>query len=136
MRSESGDIWRRPNYFDVLGARAAYGRVFGVEEGIPGARGVVLSHRLWQTRLGGDMSIVGQTLQINAQTVTVLGVATPGFLGASPTTAAADVWIPTSAPAAVAPELASLDSPLVPAFDVIGWYRTTVVASSTDACHR
>ena len=66
------------------------------------------------------MSIVGQSLQINAQTVTVLGVAAPGFLGASPTTAAADVWIPTTAPVVVASELASLNSPLVPTFEVIG----------------
>jgi len=109
-----------PNYFDVLGARAAYGRLFGVEERTPGARGVVISHRLWQTRLGSDVSIVGTTLQINAQTVTVLGIAAPGFLGASPATAAADVWIPTTAAVGVAPELAGLDSPLVPAFDVIG----------------
>ena len=109
-----------PNYFEVLGTRAAYGRVFGAEERTPGTRGVVLSHRLWQTRLGGDVSIVGQSLQINAQTVTVLGVAAPGFLGASPTTAAADVWIPTTAPVAVASELASLNSPLVPTFEVIG----------------
>jgi hypothetical protein len=49
-----------PNYFEVLGTRAAYGRVFGAEERTPETRGVVLSHRLWQTRLGGDLSIVGQ----------------------------------------------------------------------------
>ena len=109
-----------PNYFEVLGTPAAYGRLFGAEERTPGTRGVVISHRLWQTRLGGDVSIVGQSLQINAQTMTVLGVAAPGFLGASPTTAAADVWIPTTAPVAVSSELASLNLPLVPTVEVIG----------------
>jgi putative ABC transport system permease protein len=121
--SESQRVWGHlttPNYFEVLGARAAHGRLFGAEERTPGGRGVVLSDRLWQTRFGGDVSIVGESLLINGQTVTVLGVGAPGFLGASPTTAAADVWIPTTAPVAVAPELANLDSPLVPAFEVIG----------------
>ena len=121
--AESMRVWGHlatPDYFDVLGARAARGRLFGTEERTPGARGIVLSHRLWHTHLGGNASIVGQPLQINGQTVTVLGVAAPGFLGASPTTAAADLWIPTTAPVAVASELASLHSPLAPAFEVIG----------------
>jgi hypothetical protein len=122
-RADAERVWGHlatPNYFAVLGARAAYGRVFGAEERTPGARGVVLSHRLWQTRFGSDVSIVGQPLHINGQAVTVLGVAAPGFLGASPTTAAADVWIPTTVSIAVASEVASLNSPLVPAFEIIG----------------
>jgi macrolide transport system ATP-binding/permease protein len=121
--AESLRVWGHlatPDYFEVLGTRAARGRLFSTEERTPGAHGIVLSHRLWQTRLGVNASIVGQSLQINGQAVTVLGVAAPGFLGASPTTAAADAWIPTTAPVAVASELASLHSPLVPAFDVIG----------------
>ena len=121
--ADSQRVWGHlatPNYFEVLGTRAASGHLFGADEYTPGARGVVVSHRLWQTRLGGRESIVGESLQINGQAVTVLGVAAPGFLGASPTTAAADVWIPTTAPVAVASELVSLNSPLAPIFEVIG----------------
>lgn len=123
-----------PTYFDVLGTRAAVGRLFGPEERTPGARGVVLSHRLWQTRLGGDPSVVGQAIRVNGQAVTVLGVTTPGFLGASPTTATADVWIPTTAPAEVAPELAGLHAPLAASFDVIGRLHAAVsVAQAEEA---
>ena len=110
-----------PAYFDVLGVRAMLGRVFEAEEQTKdAAQAVVLSYRLWETRFGADASVVGQSIRLNGQSVTVVGVAPPGFLGASPTTSAADVWIPTTAPERVAPELANLRAPLARTFDVIG----------------
>lgn len=110
-----------PNYFSVLGARAARGRLFGVDEERPGAgQVVVLGHGLWQSRFGGDPGVVGRSIEVNGQPAIVVGVAEPGFAGAAPTTASAELWIPTTAPARTAPELQSLRDRRSANFNVIG----------------
>jgi predicted permease len=127
---ESLRVWGHiatPDYFDVLGTRASIGRTFGADEAIPGAaRTVVLSDRLWGSHFGGDTSLVGRLIEVNGESVTLIGVASPGFLGASPTTSAADIWIATTAPVAMAPELATLRNPVAPAFELIGRLRPGV----------
>ena len=65
------------NYFAVLGVLPARGRLFAEGDG----NAAVLNHDYWTRRLGGDDSVVGRTLQINGQPVTVVGVAAPGFQG-------------------------------------------------------
>ena len=67
----------------------------------------MIGDRLWRSRFGAEPSIVGQSMRVNGQLVTVIGVTPPGFAGASPMTAAADVWMPTTAAAHVAPELSA-----------------------------
>jgi predicted permease len=64
------------NYFSVLGVQPAVGRFFTAEEDrTPGAHPVVvISFPLWRGRFGGDLSIIGQTLKINAHTFTIVGV--------------------------------------------------------------
>jgi predicted permease len=71
------------NYFDVLGVQPALGRGFLPEEDqTPGARPVVvISYNCWQSRFGGDASIVGRQITINNQPFTVVGVAPKGFIG-------------------------------------------------------
>lgn len=71
------------NYYDVLGVKAAAGRLLTPEDDrLPGAGTVaVLSHDFWQSRFSGDRSIVGQTVRLNGQPMTVVGVAQPGFHG-------------------------------------------------------
>ncbi len=82
------------NYFSVLGLSAAQGRTFLPEEDdTPNARAVVvLSHDLWQRRLGGDPNLVGGTLKLNDVRYTVVGIAPEGFGGTTPDPV--DVWIP------------------------------------------
>jgi macrolide transport system ATP-binding/permease protein len=122
--AQSQRIWAHlatPDYFEVLGTKAAFGRVFGAEERLPGsAQVIVISDRLWRTRFGSDPFLVGRALRVNGQAMTVIGVAPRDFLGAAPTTAAADAWIATTAPAHVAPELGRLRDSRAAAFDVIG----------------
>jgi len=43
------------------------------------SRVVVLSYALWQSRFGGDTRILGQTLRVNAEPFTVIGVMPQGF---------------------------------------------------------
>jgi predicted permease len=82
------------NYFDVLGARPAVGRLFGAGDSEePGASPVVvLSYRFWTRRFKSDPAIVGQTLQLNGQPFTVVGVASERFQGTR--IFAGDVWVP------------------------------------------
>ena len=83
------------NYFDVLGVKAARGRTFLPEEDrTPGTNPViVVSHGLWQRRLGADPQIVGKTLSLNNQSFTVIGVAPENFRGTF-AIGAADFWVP------------------------------------------
>jgi macrolide transport system ATP-binding/permease protein len=95
------------SYFSTLGARPALGRFFDAShEALGQAPVIVLSNRFWQDRLGGDPAIVGTTLRINNQPATVIGVAPNDFLGASPFLFPADIWMPVTVSAGVAPELA------------------------------
>ena len=71
------------NYFEVLGVRAARGRLFGpAEDRVPGEHPVlVLSHTAWSERFGSDPGVVGSTVRVNGHPFTVLGVAPAGFRG-------------------------------------------------------
>ena len=63
------------NFFSVLGAKPALGRLFLPEdEGGRGAIVILLSDGLWRRRFGADPSIVGQTVRMSGATVTVAGV--------------------------------------------------------------
>ncbi|HEX5081529.1 MAG TPA: ABC transporter permease [Blastocatellia bacterium] len=68
------------NLFTLLGVDVKLGRTFLPEEERPGAnRIVVISHGLWQRRFGSDANIIGQTIALNNEPYTVVGVAPPGF---------------------------------------------------------
>ena len=67
------------NLFDVLGVQPMLGRSFTPEEDRPGVDVAVLSYGLWQTRLGGDRSIVGRAITLDRRPYTVVGVMPPGF---------------------------------------------------------
>jgi len=95
------------SYFPTLGVGAALGRVLNADDDRPGrAPVVVVSYRFWRNHLGSDPAAAGKPLTINGQPCTVIGVTPEGFQGASPMLLVADVWLPLSVGAAVAPELA------------------------------
>ncbi len=61
--------------FDV---RPALGRAITADDDAPGAPRVLLvSHRLWQTRFGGDAGIVGRAVTLNGGAATIVGVLPP-----------------------------------------------------------
>jgi putative ABC transport system permease protein len=71
------------NYFAVLGVQLAAGRLIQPNEGR--GRGdapvVVLSYEYWQSRFGGDPSIVGRPVRLGNQPFTVIGVSSRSFRG-------------------------------------------------------
>ncbi len=69
------------NYFNVLGATPAAGRLFDAgEREEPGAAPVaVLSYRFWTRRFNRDPGIVGRTLTLDRRPFAVVGVAAEGF---------------------------------------------------------
>ena len=68
-----------PEYFDVLGVKPELGRVFTQDEDRPNAGVVVISHGLWQRRLGGRPDVIGQQLRMRNTAATVIGVMPKGF---------------------------------------------------------
>ncbi len=83
------------NYFDTLGIKAALGRTFLPEEDhTPGAHPVVvLSNGFWRSRFNSDPALVGQTVVLNGQRFTIVGVAPAGFDGESPPMKV-NLWVP------------------------------------------
>ena len=68
------------NFFDVLGVQPALGRSFTKDEEVRGNhRRAILSHGLWQRRFGGDRSILGTTVLIDAEPHEIIGIAPEGF---------------------------------------------------------
>lgn len=67
------------NYFDLMRVTPAMGRTFAAGEDEPGKDQVlVLSHRAWQTRFGGDPAIIGRKLVLDGSTHEVIGVLREG----------------------------------------------------------
>jgi predicted permease len=85
------------NYFDVLGVKAAAGRVFNAADDLtPGAHPVaVISYACWQSRFGGDPAIAGSTARINGNVFNIIGVAQQGFSGTE-LFYTPDLWVPMS----------------------------------------
>jgi predicted permease len=74
-----------PNYFDLARVKPAMGRLLQAGEGESkgAAPNVVLGHRYWQRRFGGDPAIVGRLITLNGRGFTVIGVAPERFTGLS-----------------------------------------------------
>ena len=87
-------------YFDVLGVRAQHGRTLMPSDESAGSSVVVIGDGLWRRDFQADPSIVGRTIDVNNQILTVVGIADPRFHG---TTVVYDVDL--YIPATVAPHL-------------------------------
>ncbi|HET7563752.1 MAG TPA: ABC transporter permease, partial [Gemmatimonadaceae bacterium] len=81
------------NLFSMLRVKPELGRTFLPNEDQPGAaRVAVLSDALWRTRFGADRGIIGRTITLDDQQVTVVGVMPPDF--SFPATSQIDLWVP------------------------------------------
>jgi putative ABC transport system permease protein len=81
-------------YFQVLGVDAFVGRLLTPEDETPGANPVaVLNYNFWQRRFAGDFSVIGQTIRVKEQPLTIIGVTPAKFFGEA-VGRAPDVWAP------------------------------------------
>lgn len=131
-------IWGQivtPEYFAVLGTRPVMGQVFTPEAAPQLTTHVVISHRLWITRLGARPDLVGQSIRLNGQPVTVIGITEPGFLGAKPMSAVADIWLTTASSPILVRELAEglLTDETNRSFQVIGRLRAEVTPARAES---
>jgi putative ABC transport system permease protein len=79
------------NFFDVLNVKPLLGRTFTPQEMELGSNRVtILSNGLWQRRYGGSPSALGQTLKLDAEVYTVIGVLPADFNFFGPR----DLWTP------------------------------------------
>jgi len=113
---------------EVLGVGPAMGRWFTRSEAAPGGERVaVLTHEHWVTRLGGDPSVLGRSLQLDGEPYTIVGVLPEGFRFTRPNrTTVPDLWIPVG----------TLDLPFSDenhAFDAIGRLRSDVSLARAQA---
>ncbi|MBV8810631.1 MAG: ABC transporter permease [Acidobacteriaceae bacterium] len=96
-----------PDYFSVLGVKPQRGRVLEAALDKPrNAPVVVISDRFWRNHLNSSPNAVGQTLRLNGQTATIIGITPKNFNGAlflNP----AELFVPITVPATLAPELAN-----------------------------
>ena len=81
-------------YFPTFGVQPILGRVFTADEDQPGhEQVVVVSERLWRTRLHADSAILGQPLRINGLPYTLVGVMPKSF---DPLLSNSDLWVPAA----------------------------------------
>ncbi|HET7206182.1 MAG TPA: ABC transporter permease [Terriglobales bacterium] len=75
------------SYFSMLGVVPQIGRLFGPQDFTPGVAPVaVISDGLWRRAYGADPNVVGRTIGIDGDPITVIGVLPRGFRHPGPTT--------------------------------------------------
>lgn len=84
------------SYFPVLGVAPARGQWFdAAHDAVGGELAAVVTDKAWRTRFASDPGIVGRTIRLNNQPVTIVGVGPRGFNGDAGAIAA-DFWLSIS----------------------------------------
>src|SRR5437667_5089623 len=78
------------NAFQFLGVEPLLGRALTPEDGKPDSPPVfVMNHRLWKSEFNGDRKLLGSTLTLNDEPMTLVGIMPPQFQYAD-----ASIWLP------------------------------------------
>lgn len=89
IRARGAEVSRE--FFSVFGLTPRLGRLFVEEELRPGAQpSVIVSSSFWQNYLGGSQQVVGKTIKIGQQLLTIVGVMPPAMNYPAGT----DIWLP------------------------------------------
>lgn len=97
------------NYFEVLGVTIPLGRALTPDDDrlMAPVRVAVISDALWRRVFNADQSLIGRTIRLNSNPYTLIGVASPGFVGPL-LGVATDVWVPTALQPEVDPPSAAV----------------------------
>lgn len=82
--------YAHPDFFWVMGLEPALGRAFLADSDEAREGEVLLSHRYWQQRFGGDPEVLGTTLRINDDLGEIVGVLPAGYVAYGEGT---ELWI-------------------------------------------
>lgn len=95
------------NFFTVLGAAPAHGRLLAPSDDDPNAASAVavVSHRAWTTQFGRDPELVGRAVRLGPQAFTVVGIAANPLPGPAHEP---DFWVPVSALSQLLPDSAGI----------------------------
>ncbi len=86
------------DFFTTFRVQPALGRAYTADEEVPGRNQVaILSYALWQSRFAGDPSVIGRSIRLNAEQVTVIGVMPESFV-APLFFGPVDLWRPITVP--------------------------------------
>lgn len=85
-----------PEFWQVMGLAPLHGRWFGEPEESASERVVVLSHSLWQRRLGEDAAVVGTEIVLDGIAHRVVAVAPPEFRYPGDSAYYVPTWLPAS----------------------------------------
>ncbi len=110
------------NYFDLLGVRAALGRMIGRDDDQVGGGNdvVVLSHQYWKREFAARADAVGATLRINGMPYLVIGVTPEDFFGIGLNNIP-EIWLPMSSATRVEPIYRTqMELPGNPFFHAVG----------------
>ena len=98
------------NYFSLLGVKPELGRLFVPDDSA--ARGasplVVLSYRYWTQHFASDPSVINQSLLVNGNAFTIIGVVQPGFNSVIGGTIP-DIFVPITMKAQMTPQWDELE---------------------------
>lgn len=82
------------DFFRTMGLNAALGRLLDASDDTATAAPVtVLNYGYWQSAFGGSRDVIGRTIELNAVSFTIVGVAEQRFTGITPGSDY-DVWVP------------------------------------------
>lgn len=80
-----------PGAFQAMGVQPVLGRDFRPEDDLPSAPPVaIIGHELWQSHFGGNEEVLGQSVQLNGQPTTIIGVMPPRWRYPE----VAEIWMP------------------------------------------
>ncbi|MBM3725346.1 MAG: ABC transporter permease [Acidobacteria bacterium] len=98
------------NYFQVFGVRPHLGRTLTPQDDLHlnGHPVAVLQYDFWQSRFGGDPSLVGKQIRLNGTPFAVVGIGAPGYEGTD-TGLPTRLWVPIAMKPSITPTDPRLD---------------------------
>ena len=113
--------WVSGNAFDTLGLQAYAGRLLQASDDVKGAAPVaVMSYETWEQKFGRDSAVIGASLSVDGQPVTVVGITPPTFYGERLSPTPPSFWLPLATMSLLSPADNSLDHPEVQWLNLIG----------------
>jgi putative ABC transport system permease protein len=114
------------DYLTTLGVKPVLGRSLTLEEDQPGGPAVALiGYGFWQKHFGGNTRVIGEKLNLEDRSYTVIGVMPPSF----DLPEAAEIWVPLQTKIDSLP----FTERAVPGYEVVAKLRPSVSLKQADA---